>query len=146
MLEFDFLVLECMCFTMICAFHLNPLPTGTTGQNSHKTQRFHWLVQLVTWNLHFKLWNVRNCMLLGCNLRYSTTITIGCIGRKWLNFACSLLMCRCILGSISLCMGVFCALSLFWVILLLAEYCYLHAWKLVCLVSLVVLELNAWNM
>ena len=43
-----------MCFTMIYAFNLIPLATGTTGQNGHKTHRSYQLVRLVAWTPPFQ--------------------------------------------------------------------------------------------
>ena len=60
---FYLLVLKYMCFTIICAFTLNPLTTGMTSQNSHKTLGFYRLVQFIVWTPYFKLWNVRNCIV-----------------------------------------------------------------------------------
>ena len=51
--SFILLVLECMFFTMICAFNLIPLATGMTGWNGHKTKGFYRLVRFVIRNPPF---------------------------------------------------------------------------------------------
>ena len=74
------LVMKYVGFPVICAINLISSATGTTGQNSHKTQRFYWLIWLVIRDPLLKLWNVVN---LGCGLELSSAVTIDRIGHKW---------------------------------------------------------------
>ena len=93
--------------------------------------------------LLLQLWNVGNCIILGCYLRLLSTIMIGCSGHNWLFWGhfLSLWGAFSVLDFIVGVVSVFdlyfgecssCSFSLF-----------LSEWELVWLVSLDALECNA---